>query len=80
MTVEGSEGACSGVEHLIALGHRRIGLMGGPVRMSTMADREQGYRRALAEAGIGLDPGLVVQGDLQEATARAGRQGPDARR
>ena len=70
VTVAGIEGACSGVEHLIALGHRRIGLVVGPVRMSTMADREQGYRRALAEAGIAYDPGLVVQGDLQEATAQ----------
>ena len=47
---------------LIALGHRRIGFVGGPADYAVSGEREQGFRRALAEAG--LDPTLVRQGDF----------------
>src|SRR4029453_11223431 len=70
VTVAGIEGACAGAEHLIALGHRRMGPVGGPGRLSTMAGRQRRCRRALPAARIAHDPGLVVQGDLQESTAQ----------
>ncbi|SDO39196.1 LacI family DNA-binding transcriptional regulator [Aureimonas jatrophae] len=38
--------------HLIEEGHQRIALIGGTDLTSTGRDREEGYRRALAEAGI----------------------------
>lgn len=40
--------------HLIELGHRRIGYIGGSTDISTGAERLDGFRRAVAEAG--LDP------------------------
>jgi len=58
-------GGLSATEHLIALGHRRIGLIAGPRALSCSRARLDGYRAALAAAGIGLDAGLVVQGDFQ---------------
>jgi len=55
-------GARSGAEHLIGLGHRRIGLMAWSgykaVAAPPAVDRERGWREACAEAG--LDP-LVVR-------------------
>jgi len=70
VTVEGVGGVQSAIEHLIGLGHRRIGLVIGPLSLSTMADRAQGYRQGLAQGGIAFDPELVGQVDLQEATAQ----------
>lgn len=47
-------------EHLIALGHRRLAMVGGTDRTSTSIERRQGYRQALAAHGIATDPALVV--------------------
>lgn len=46
--------------HLLDLGHRRIGLIAGPGYASSARGRVQGYRQALTEAGVEIDPALVV--------------------
>lgn len=46
--------------HLIDLGHRRIGIIAGPTYASSSRGRVEGYREALAEAGIAEDPALLV--------------------
>jgi LacI family transcriptional regulator, galactose operon repressor len=48
------------VEHLIALGHRRIGFVTESDEVSTARDRRQGYEAALAAAGLELDPKLIA--------------------
>lgn len=57
-------GAYLAVKHLLALGHRRIGHIKGRAGYLCSDDRYLGYCDALAEAGIPLDPELVVQGDF----------------
>lgn len=52
-------GARQAVEHLIELGHRRIGLVTESDEVSTARDRQAGYRAALAAAGIELDETLI---------------------
>lgn len=47
--------------HLLDLGHRRIGLIGGPVHASSARLRTVGFRQAMAEAGIDVDPALITQ-------------------
>jgi DNA-binding LacI/PurR family transcriptional regulator len=47
-------------EHLIALGHRRIALLGGALDGSTGLDRRAGHVAALADAGIAADPDLLA--------------------
>lgn len=49
------------VQHLIHLGHRRIGLAVHSVYDTDHRDRMTGYREALDEAGIAFDPDLVVE-------------------
>ncbi len=49
------------VEHLTALGHRRIGTIVEDENVSTARERRAGYVEALGHAGIELDPALVVQ-------------------
>ena len=71
VTVESERAVYEAVGHLLDLGHRRIGLISGPPALSTLAERQAGYERALLESGVGVDPSLIVQGDLRQATARA---------
>lgn len=47
-------------QHLIELGHREIGFIAGPIKYRTLSDRADGYRRALLEAGIPINPDLIV--------------------
>ena len=49
------------VEHLIGLGHRRIGMIVEKDEVSTARERRQGYESALEAAGLPLDPALVVE-------------------
>jgi LacI family transcriptional regulator len=51
-----------GMRHLLDLGHRRIAMLGGVDQISTGRLRHQGYREALAEAGLPFDPELVFHG------------------
>jgi LacI family transcriptional regulator len=53
-------GARQLVEHLISLGHRRIGFIVESDEVSTARDRRRGYEAALAAAGLQLDPALVA--------------------
>jgi LacI family transcriptional regulator len=57
-------GARQLVEHLIALGHRRIGMIVESDDVSTARDRLRGYEAALAGAGLDADPALVVRADV----------------
>ncbi|QYF87730.1 LacI family DNA-binding transcriptional regulator [Brevundimonas sp. PAMC22021] len=55
-------GAAEAACHLADLGHRRIGLVRGPSLFRSSAVRGKGFRDALAERGIPLDPDLEVEG------------------
>jgi LacI family transcriptional regulator len=46
-------------EHLLGLGHRRIGYLGTSVRTSVSDDRLAGYADALSSRGIDMDAALV---------------------
>lgn len=47
------------VEHLLQLGHRRIGLVNGPTDTYTSVEKKAGYLVALVDAGITPDPDLI---------------------
>ncbi len=64
-------GAYMAVRHLITLGHRRIAHIQGPSAYLASHDRHQGYIRALQEAGIPLDPELILEGDFLPPSGRA---------
>ncbi len=64
-------GAYELVKLLLALGHRRIGILSGPERVSTAQERVAGSRRALAEYEIAADPGLIIHGSFSQEGGRA---------
>jgi LacI family transcriptional regulator, galactose operon repressor len=53
-------GAALAVDHLVAGGHRRIALVGGPADSSARRDRRRGYRVALARHGLTADDTLSI--------------------
>jgi LacI family transcriptional regulator len=59
VTYDDAAGAHAATRHLIAQGHRRIAHLLGDLRYATAQARLDGYRRALAEAGIEGDHRLV---------------------
>jgi LacI family transcriptional regulator len=70
VTVDNRSGAAQAVRQLIAAGHRRIALLSGDGRLWTCQERLQGYRTALAEAGLGGDPGLIAPSAVDAAGAQ----------
>lgn len=68
-------GGRDATEHLIALGHRSIAFITGPIDEVCHRDRLDGYHAALQRAGLEADPKLVRHGDsLVEGGIRWGRE------
>lgn len=65
-------GAQACVTHLIEQGHRRIGIITGSLHLQTGQERLSGYKLALQEAGIGLEPKLIAEGDFRLASGHIG--------
>ena len=65
------QGGRLATEHFIGLGHRRIAFLGRPPRdLESGRLREAGYRSALADAGIPVDPLLIQAAGYDESDAR----------
>lgn len=60
--VDNVQGAHDAVTHLINLGHRRIGLVGGSRASSSGDQRFQGYVRALTDHGLPIDEEIITEG------------------
>jgi LacI family transcriptional regulator len=70
-----SSGATQATRHLLELGHRRIGVVGGPEGWVATQERLRGYQAALAGSGVLPDPALVQYSNFRidgghEAAAR----------
>jgi len=68
--VDGAEGVRQAVEHLLALGHRRIGLIAWPEASLPGYYRYQGYLATLQAAGISPDPAWIIRTEHTEAASR----------
>jgi len=62
-------GAVLATEHLLSLGHRRIALLGGRPDLESSRLREQGFRTAMAAAGVPVDESMVCNGGYRPETA-----------
>jgi LacI family transcriptional regulator len=69
------QGGRLAIDHLLGLGHRRIGMVTGRPDLISAQLREQGYREAHAAAGVPVDESLLRAGLYDPAHAReAARQ------
>jgi LacI family transcriptional regulator len=64
-------GARAATEHLLRLGHRRIAMLTGRPDLQSSQLREEGYRQALAGAGLAVEEELVQLGDYDAQTSAA---------
>jgi len=64
-------GAQAAVQHLIDLGHRRIGFLGGRPDLESARLREEGFRRTMAAAGLPVEPALLRSGGFRMETSDA---------
>lgn len=66
--VDNTRGAALAAEHLLALGHRRIAIITGPQHLTTGAERLAGFRNALDDANVPIEPDYLKIGDFREAS------------
>lgn len=69
--VDNRAGAYQGTNHLIQCGYQKIALLAGLERLSTMRERLDGYRQALQNAGMTINPDWIIPSQL---SVEAGRQ------
>jgi LacI family transcriptional regulator len=69
VTMDDAAGSRLAVAHLAALGHRRIGYLGGRTDTDVGRRREAGYRAAMADAALPVDEAWLRAGDYTERTA-----------
>jgi DNA-binding LacI/PurR family transcriptional regulator len=63
LKVDYRHGIRKGVQHLAALGHRKIAFVTGPAGLHSAQSRLAAFSESLRECGITPDPAWIVQGD-----------------
>ncbi|MFH1904237.1 MAG: LacI family DNA-binding transcriptional regulator [bacterium] len=63
------KGAYEATKYLIKLEHKKIGYLGGPAFIPASKERINGFKRALAEAGINIKEQLIIQGEYDPEDA-----------
>jgi DNA-binding LacI/PurR family transcriptional regulator len=63
LKVNYSEGIREAVQHLAALGHRKIAFITGPLRMRTAMTRRDAFRKSMAEVGLTVPAQLIAEGN-----------------
>lgn len=58
------QGSYEATRYLIELGHRRIGFITGPMALGCAVDRLAGYRAAMTDFGLPIDPALICPGQF----------------
>lgn len=71
VTFDSVGGAKQAVNHLVGLGHRKIGVISGPLYISTERERLAGFRQAMEENKIPVDADLLRQ---TKTSRQAGRE------
>jgi DNA-binding LacI/PurR family transcriptional regulator len=66
--VANAEGAYLITRHLIEMGHQRLAVITGPLKLTNAAERLKGFRRALHEAGLGIEAEFVQEARFDTAS------------
>jgi LacI family transcriptional regulator len=71
VTVANEEGAYQATKLLIRLRHRRIAMITGPLHLTNAADRLEGFKRAMREAGIEVPPSYIQEGTFDRESGHS---------
>lgn len=63
LKIDYHKGIRSGVQHLAALGHRKIAFISGPMRLHSAQSRLNAFVESLQECGISAEPAWIIEGD-----------------
>lgn len=69
VNIDNVAAAEEGIDYLLSLGHKRIGVIAGNMTTPSSVNRFEGYKRALAKAGIAFDEQLLQIGNYALADA-----------
>jgi len=69
--IDHQAGARLAVEHLLALGHRRIACLAGPPSFAVTRARVAGWRKALQRAGVPAKESWLLEGDFRAPSGHA---------
>lgn len=64
VSIDNISGARKATEYLINLGHKRIGFISGPLNSVLGQDRLKGYRQAMAQNNLTVEPILIQEGEF----------------
>ncbi len=70
VSADNFSGSRDAVRHLIAMGHRDIAIVTGPLSLKNALDRLRGYKAAFAEAGLPVAEQRIKEGDFRQETGR----------
>ena len=63
LKVDYHHGILQGVQHLVALGHRNIAFISGPLTLHSAQSRRSAFSTSLEECGIAPRPEWIIEGD-----------------
>lgn len=66
VSVDNIDGAYTATKHLIDTGYKKIGILGGNLKLSTGKGRYEGYLKAMQDANLEIPDPYVMFGDFTE--------------
>lgn len=66
ISINNQMGTFNAVEHLVSMGHTKIGYLQSNTSINSFTQREQGYKSALSHFGIDLDPKYIFKINYSE--------------
>lgn len=61
VTVANEAGSYAATQHLLRMGHERLAVITGPMHLTNAVERLKGFRRALSEAGLSIEPEYIQE-------------------
>lgn len=74
ISINNEHGGYIAAKTLIESGHHRLACITGPLWKSDGQERLEGYKRAMAEFELDVDPRLLAEGDYEESSGRDGME------
>ncbi len=69
VSIDNRAAAFEATEHILSFGHKRVAILAGAAHLSNTAERLEGFREALAQHSLAVDPGHVIFADYREDKA-----------
>ncbi|MBL7068691.1 MAG: substrate-binding domain-containing protein [Candidatus Omnitrophica bacterium] len=72
IAIDNKGGAIKAVDHMIALGHRRVATITGDLKTQVAIERLEGYKESMKKNGLTIEKDLIIEGDFSPGSARKG--------